>query len=529
MQEGEKVMADKPARRTEMSVKSAVQQTRLGFVLTGLLLGMFISAMDNTIVATAMGTIVAHLGGLDKFVWVTSAYMVTEMAGMPIFGKLSDMYGRKRFFIFGLVVFLVASMLCGTAQNIEQLAIYRAIQGIGGGALTPIVFTIIFDIVPADKTGKFSGMFGAVFGIASIFGPLLGAYITDHFSWRFVFYINLPIGVIAFVLMFFFYYESRRHDKQSIDWLGVISLVPAVVSLMFALQLGGSQYAWHSTIILELFTASAILFIVFLYAEAKAALPIISYDMFRKRLFAGSNLVGLFTGSAFVVAVMFIPIYIQGVLGGSATNAGLVLLPMMLGSSISAPIGGNLCNKVSYRKIMFVFCFILGVGIYLLSTLTVDTSRLLVTLYMVLVGFGIGASFSVLSMAAMHHFDERQRGSASATLSFVRELGMTIGITVFGIIQRNAFQSDLKSAFAGMSHLASSFSGIDPRDLLSPALRAHIPGLVLPKLTTALSASIADTFVWTMIPTGFALLFVFWIGKGKWQGFRQSAQVPQGE
>lgn len=217
------------------------QHTRLGWIITGLLLGIFVSAMDNTIVSTAMGTIVAQLGGLDKFVWVTSAYMVTEMAGMPIFGKLSDMYGRKRFFMFGVVVFLLGSALCGTAHNIVQLAIYRAIQGLGGGALAPIAFTIIFDVVPPDKAGKFSGMFGAVFGMSSIIGPLLGSYITDHINWRWVFYINLPIGIVAFLIIVLFYRESRRHEKQSIDWLGAATLVPAIVCLMFGLEFGGNK------------------------------------------------------------------------------------------------------------------------------------------------------------------------------------------------------------------------------------------------------------------------------------------------
>jgi EmrB/QacA subfamily drug resistance transporter len=502
------------------------QQTRLGWIITGLLLGIFVSAMDNTIVSTAMGTIVAQLGGLDKFVWVTSAYMVTEMAGMPIFGKLSDMYGRKRFFMFGVVVFLLGSALCGTAHNIVQLAIYRAIQGLGGGALAPIAFTIIFDVVPPDRAGKFSGMFGAVFGMSSIIGPLLGSYITDHINWRWVFYINLPIGIVAFFIILLCYHESRRHMRQSIDWLGAATLVPAIVCLMFGLEFGGNKYAWNSFPIISLFTAAAVLFAAFLYIETKAADPIVSYSMFRKRLFAGSIWVGLFSSAAFIIAVVYIPIYVQGVLGGSATNSGLILLPMMLGSSVSAPLGGNLVSKMGYRKIMFVSCMVFAVGIYLLSTLTADTSRWMLTLYMVLVGLGIGPSFSVLGMAGMHHFDERQRGAAGATQSFIRELGMTVGITVFGIMQRNLFTHDLKTAFGGMSQVVQRWQGADPHAMLSPETRTQIPPFILDKLKVALASSIAHTFAWTMILAVLALLFVFWLSKERWEGFRQSSQAP---
>ncbi|MBE3570431.1 MAG: MFS transporter, partial [Bacillales bacterium] len=303
------------------------KESNIVWVVAGLLLGIFVAAIDNTIVATAMATIVADLGGLDKFVWVTSAYMVAEMAGMPIFGKLSDMYGRKRFFIFGLIVFLVGSMLCGIAQNIVQLSLFRAIQGIGGGALVPIAFTIMFDLFPPEKRGKMGGFFGAVFGLSSIFGPLLGAYITDYFDWRWVFYINIPLGLLSFFFVTFFYRESPMHAKQKIDWWGVVTLVPAIVCLMFALELGGNQYEWSSRVIIGLFSAFAVLFLLFLYVETKANEPIVSYHMFRKRLFAASNLVGFFSGATYIVATVYIPIFIQGVIGGSATNSGLVLLP----------------------------------------------------------------------------------------------------------------------------------------------------------------------------------------------------------
>ncbi|EHL79053.1 MDR family MFS transporter [Bacillus smithii] len=487
------------------------KETNIAWVVAGLLLGIFVAAIDNTIVATAMATIVADLGGLDKFVWVTSAYMVAEMAGMPIFGKLSDMYGRKRFFIFGLIVFLTGSMLCGVAQNIVQLSLFRAIQGIGGGALVPIAFAIMFDLFPPEKRGKMGGFFGAVFGLSSIFGPLLGAYITDYFDWRWVFYINIPIGLLSFFFVTFFYRESPVHAKQKIDWWGVVTLVPAIICLMFALELGGNQYEWSSKVIIGLFSAFAVLFLLFLYVETKAKEPIISYHMFRKRLFAASNLVGFFSGATYIVATVYIPIFIQGVIGGSATNSGLVLLPMMLATTVSAQLGGFLANKMSYRNVMIIFTSIFIIGMFLLSTITVHTSRLMITLYMIITGLGVGASFSVLGMAAIHHFQHKDRGAASSTNSFLRSLGMTIGVTVFGIIQRNLFKHNLTDTFSGMSQAPQNLNFKDPRAILSPDTRSHIPEPVLDKITSALSSSIAHTFVWSLIPALLTLLFVMFM------------------
>lgn len=488
---------------------------KTGLVIAGLLLAILTASMDNSITATAMGTIIGDLGGLDKFAWVTSAYMVAEMAGMPIFGKLSDMYGRKRFFVFGIVVFMLGSILCGMATSIVQLSLFRAVQGIGAGAMVPITFTIMFDAVKPEERGKLGGLFGAVFGLSSIFGPLIGAFITDHLHWQWIFYINLPLGFLALALVAFSYRESAMHAKQRIDWGGAVTLVGAIVCLIFALELGGKTFAWDSAPILGLLAGFALFAVLFLVAERVAEEPIISFRMFRSRLYATSNALALLSGAAFITASMFIPIFMQGVLGGTATNSGMVLLPMMLGTVVTATAGGTLLAKLSYRAIMIPTLVVLVAGIALLTTLSADSPRWIVTLYMVLVGLGIGASFSVLSNAAIHALPMNQRGSASATLNFLRSLGMTLGITLFGIVQNHALTRKLTTSFAGgdVSGLPQGLNLSDPHALMDPASRTQLPAPVLSKITEGLSSSIALTFAWGLIPAVLALVAALLMSK----------------
>ncbi|MEX3617907.1 MDR family MFS transporter [Paenibacillus glucanolyticus] len=484
------------------------QQSNIKLVVAGLLLGIFMAAIDNTIVATALSTIIRDLQGFDQVVWVTSIYMVAVMAGTPIFGKLSDMYGRKRFFIFGLVVFLIGSALCGMANNMTELIIYRAIQGIGGGALMPIAFTIVFDLFPPEKRGKMTGLLGAVFGTSSIMGPLLGAFITDSVGWEWIFYVNVPIGIVSFIFIMTSYKETRSHAKQKIDWTGAATLVGAIICLMFGLELGGQTYAWDSPQILGLFGGFIALFVVFLFAETRAAEPIISFQMFRKRLFASSNIVALFYGATFIVATIYIPIFVSGVYGGTATNSGLILMPMMLGSVAGSQGGGMLTTRTSFRNIMIlsVFCFI--AGIFCLSTINPDTPRYLLTIFMVLTGFGVGFSFSTLSMASIHNFDARQRGAATSTNSFLRSFGMTVGITIFGIIQRNGLNSRLAEA-AGNAPVGVP---LNADVVLSPEVMGQLPPNVREQVTVSLADSIANTFMWALVPAVLALVFVLMMG-----------------
>ena len=503
------------------------KQSNIKLVVAGLLLGILMSAMDNTIVATAMYTIASELGGFDQLVWVTSAYMVAVMAGTPIFGKLSDMYGRKRFYVFGLIVFLVGSALCGMAASMEQLIIFRAIQGIGGGALMPIAFTIVFDLFPPDKRGKMTGLLGAVFGTSSIMGPLLGAFITDSIGWEWIFYVNVPIGIVSLILILTSYHESLSRSKQQIDWTGAATLVGAVVCLMFGLELGGQTYPWDSPQILGLFGGFLVLLLVFLWAERRAAEPIISFKMFRKRLFASSNAVALCYGAGFIVATVYIPIFVSGVFGGTASNSGLILMPMMLGSVAGSGIGGGLSTKASFRSIMIfsAVCFI--AGIFCLSTLTPDTPRGLLTTYMILTGFGVGFSFSVLSMAAIHNFDIRQRGAATSTNSFLRSLGMTVGITIFGIIQRNSLNNRLTDDSAGLGEMPAGIAqgGMDSAissealDRMPPAVREHV--------VTSLADSIATAFQWALIPAVLAFVFVLFMGSERVAAHNKETPAPQ--
>ncbi|WP_461202866.1 MDR family MFS transporter [Anoxybacillus sp. TBDG-1] len=496
-----------------------VEQTRhISFILAGLLLAIFIAAMDNTIVATAIGTIVADLGGVDQFVWVTSAYMVTVMAGMPIFGKLSDMYGRKRFFLFGLIVFLIGSALCGLAQSIVQLSIFRAIQGIGGGALMPIAFTIVFDVFPPEKRGKMTGLLGAVFGMSSVLGPLLGAYITDYLSWHWVFYVNVPIGLLSIFFIVRYYKETTPHTKQSIDWLGALTLIVTVVSLMFALELGGKKYDWNSFTIISLFMISAIFLLAFLYVETKAKEPIISFSLFKRRTFAVAQLLAFLYGATFVILTVFIPVFVQAVYGGTAKNAGLILMPMMLGSVAGSSLAGVSQTKTSYRNIMFISIITYFCGMLFLSWMTPETSKLWLTIYMALAGFGVGFSFSLLPSASMHNLEPRFRGTANSTNSFFRSLGMTIGVTIFGTIQSNKLTSELHEAFGTY---ATSFSP-DPHALFEAGTRAQIPSHVLQKIVDAMASSITFSFSIALIPIVLAALAIFFMGNEKLEVHKKS-------
>lgn len=512
-----------------------VKKSNTKLVVAGLLLGLFMASLDQTIVSTAMTTIIKKLGGFESFIWVYSAYMIAMVVSTPIFGKLSDMYGRKRFFLMGLVLFLIGSILCGTAYNMDQLIVYRAIQGIGGGALMPIVFTIIFDLFPAEKRGKMMGLFGAVFGLSSVFGPILGGAITDNLSWRWIFYINVPIGILAIIFIVRAYHESKVTKKQVIDWAGAILLTGAILSLMFGLELGGSDgWAWGSAKTVSLFVGSAVLLVLFLFAERSAKDPIIKLSLFQRRLFTGSMGISLLYGGVMMASATYIPIFIQGVFHKTATETSTVLTPMMLGVVISAQIGGRIAIKFRYRDVMFLSAVVLLIGSALLGFfMDATTSRLMITLFMVIVGLGMGVSFSLLNISTLNSVPPQYKGSASSLIAFFRTIGSALGITVFGTLQKHEFQQGIQELPNISPQMVEQIKG--GQALLDPSIQAKM-GLsadVVNSLLAKLSDSIIYIFQWSVLLPALAFVFVILMGNSRMERAnpnpgQQGSAGPQG-
>jgi len=494
-----------------------VNKSNTKLVVAGLLLGLFMAALDQTIVSTAMTTIIKKLGGLESFIWVYSAYMIAMVVSTPIFGKLSDMYGRKRFFLAGLILFLLGSILCGTAQNMDQLIVYRALQGIGGGALMPIVFTIIFDLFPAEKRGKMMGLFGAVFGVSSVFGPIMGGAITDYLSWRWIFYINVPIGLLSVYFIATAYHETKSTRKQSIDWAGAVLLTGAILCLMFGLELGGTEgWAWDSAQTISLFVGSAAMLALFLWAESVAKDPIIQLSLFRTRLFTSSMAVCLLYGGIMIASATYIPIYIQGVFHKTATETSSVLTPMMLGVVLSSQIGGRIASRFRYRDVMLVSALTLLVGSYLLGfVMDVETSRLVITAFMVIIGLGMGVSFSLLNIATLGAVPPQYKGSASSLITFFRTIGSAIGVTVFGTLQKHSFQQGVQEVPGLSPEAAGQIKG--GQALLDPVIQERM-GLS-PDIVSGLLAKLADSilyiFQWSTLLPVLALAFVLLMGRAR--------------
>ncbi|HKV83576.1 MAG TPA: MDR family MFS transporter [Ktedonobacterales bacterium] len=425
------------------SISETMSGKRLIPIIVGLMLGMLLSALDQTVVGTAMPRVIADLGG-QNISWVYTSYLLASTVGVPIYGKLSDIYGRRIFFLAGMAVFLAGSALSGTSQDMTQLIIYRGIQGLGAGAMMPIAQAIIGDIFPPAERGKWQGLFMAVFGVATIIGPVLGGWITDNLGWRWVFYVNMPVGVVALIAAGITIPNLTVRRRHKIDFFGSGVLVLWTVPLLLAVSLGGGQLAWGSWQIIGLFIFAAVMLGVFFVAELRAAEPVISPRLLRNSIFTVSVVTTFLLSAGMFGAILYLPYFVQDALGQSATNSGAVLTPLMLGFIVSSIVGGQVLSRTGKYKIMALGGFaVAAVGMFMLSRMNIHTTNPELIRNMVITGLGIGVMMSLFTIVVQNAFPFRQLGEVTATLSFFRSMGGTIGLAVLGAVLTNGFTANI--------------------------------------------------------------------------------------
>ncbi len=413
----------------------AGSQRHVMVVLGALMLGMLLAALDQTIVATALPTIAADLGGLNHLSWVVTSYLLTSTVSTPLWGKLGDMYGRKRLFQLSIVIFLVGSALSGLSRDMAQLIAFRALQGIGAGGLMVGAQAIIGDVVSPRERGRYMGYFGAVFGVTSVIGPLLGGYFTTSLSWRWVFYINLPIGIVALAVVATALHLPRRRTEHKVDYLGVALLSAGVTSLILLTTWGGTTYPWGSGVIVGLGVAGVALLAACAAVERRAAEPVLPPELFHNGVFNLTSVIGFIVGFAMFGAIVYLPLYFQTVNGVSPTVSGLELLPLMLGFLGMSIVSGQLITRTGkYKVFPIAGTAIMTVGLYLLSTMTPSTPFIVAAVDMLVVGVGLGLVMQVLVIAVQNAVPYRHLGAATSLATFFRSIGGSFGAAIFGAV-----------------------------------------------------------------------------------------------
>ncbi len=483
-------------------------------VTLGVMLGLFLSALEATVVGTAMPTVIASLGGLHIYSWVFSAYILTSTVTVPLWGRLSDLYGRKRFILLGIAIFLIGSALSGAATSMAQLVLFRAIQGLGAGALLPLGMTIIGEIYSLEKRARMQGLFSGVWGLASIIGPLIGGFMADHLSWRWVFYINIPFGITAALLIGLALVEPRDHRKRvTVDYAGAITLT--ALATLFLLTLG--QQGWSWVLKIGLFGLCALLLALFLIVERRAQEPIVPLSLFRHRIFSVSSANGFFVGMAMFGSLSFIPLFVQGVIGTTATEAGTALTPFMLcwvGFSI---VGSRMILKIGYRPTALLGVGLLVAGFLGLATMSAETSRLVVMGYLALAGAGMGFSMVTLLIAVQTSVPRDQLGIATSGTVFFRSIGGAVGVAVMGAVLSAQMQVQANH-LPRLSDTLSAEKLADllrhPDALINPAARAQLPAPVLDVLQQVLATALHWVFVVGLIVALLALLVTLFLPAG---------------
>ncbi|WP_371773372.1 DHA2 family efflux MFS transporter permease subunit [Streptomyces sp. NBC_01438] len=493
------------------------RSTRSVLVAIGaLLLGMLLAALDQTIVSTALPTIVSDLGGLEHLSWVVTAYLLASTAATPLWGKLGDQYGRKRLFQIAIVIFLIGSALCGIAQNMPQLIGFRALQGLGGGGLIVLSMAIVGDIVPPRERGKYQGLFGAVFGMTSVLGPLLGGFFTEQLSWRWVFYINLPIGVIALAVIAAVLHIPVRRTKHTIDYLGTFLIASVATCLVLVASLGGTTWAWGSAQIIGLAVLSVLLLVAFVYVERRVAEPVLPLKLFRIRTFSLVAVISFVIGFAMFGAMTYLPTFLQVVHDITPTMSGVHMLPMVFGLLLTSTGSGQIVSRTGRWKIFPILgTGITAIGLLLLHRLTESSSTLEMSLYFFVFGAGLGLVMQVLVLIVQNAVSYQDLGVATSGATFFRSIGASFGVAIFGTIFTNRLTDKLGAALDGRPlppGVSTDSLSADPRALgqLPPALRGPV--------IHAYSTSITDVFLYAAPVVVIAFVFAWLLKEDKLRG-----------
>jgi EmrB/QacA subfamily drug resistance transporter len=471
-------------------------------LLSGLMLGMLLAALDQTIVGTALPTIVGKLGGLDHYSWVVTAYLLASTASTPLYGKISDLYGRRPVLLFAISTFLVGSLLAGMSQNMVQLVLFRGVQGLGAGGLMTLAFTIISDVVPPRDRGRYQGLFGAVFGLSSVAGPLVGGYFAEH-DWRWIFYINIPLGIAALLVCNQVLRLVPRHKMfHKIDYMGAITLVIGVVCLLLGLSWGGKEYAWHSPVIIGLFVAGALFAGIFLVVESRAAEPILPLRLFRRPTFTFANAGGFVLGFAMFGSIIFIPLYLQVVKGKSPTESGLLMLPMMVGIIATSIISGRAISKRGrYKWYPVVGTALMVLALLLFTRLAVNTPMWEAFVYMSVIGVGLGMTMQPLILAVQNALEPKDMGAGTSAATFFRSLGGSFGVAVLGAVLSTRLTHEIAASFARLPEpvrkaiAASSGGGKVGSVLQEPKKILALPPLVRDAVQGAFVSSLHTVFL----------------------------------
>lgn len=480
-------------------------------IFAGLMLGMLLSSVSQTIVAPAMPRIVAELGGFEHYSWIAVSALIASTIVVPIAGKLSDLYGRKPFYVGGIIVFLVGSVLSGLAPTFEALILGRVVQGVGMGTMMPLSQAIIGDIVSPRERGKYQGLIGAVFGLASVVGPFVGGYLTDNATWRWLFFVNLPLGILALAFIVPFMHVPHVRRPHAIDYPGIVALSIALTAGLLATVWGGTQYPWGSAEILGLFGVAAVAGIAFVVIESRATEPILPLHLWRNPTFTLSNIAGLSVAMGMFGAIYFIPVFIQGVAGDTATNSGALLIPMSLSLVVASVVNGQLITRTGRYKLPLVGgVAALGIGFVLLAQMGATTTNDVIVRNMIVVGLGLGMVMQTFTLIVQNSVEHRDMGIATAATQLFRSIGGTVGIALLGTVMTQGLRDEIPRRLPAdaLAQLATAGSGQGAGALLDPAQLAQLPAPIVAAVRDALAAAIHSVFVAALPLVAVALIAV---------------------